>query len=146
MNARGVDFSAKAAGVLSEERLARIITEWQIRLRLLDWDIEGRIVRAHELGDGNVGDVDTQEKKAWARVRVLHPADLDGQDLFLPDQAADWELVVVHELVHVLLHAALAADINVQQKQAEERAVHAIARALVQLHREGRALLASRDV
>jgi len=140
-----VEFSANAAGPLTEDRLARVTASWQERLRLQDWDIQPVIARACDLGDGHVGDCRPLPHKGYAKIRVLHPSDHEGQSFTLADQAGDWELTVVHELVHIALVGAVPEKQKRHRRDAEERAINNIARALLAAHRVSRELIASRE-
>lgn len=107
---------------------------WQERLRLRDWDILVTIGRMGDLGAGTLGDCDMGSGcKRQAKIRLLHPDDITGQQFWFDSQCWDWELTLVHELLHIHLQDCLDPNWNDQPalRRAVERAVDWIAKALV---------------
>jgi hypothetical protein len=118
-----------APPVVSNEQVGDWLRMWQKRLRLEDWKIEVRIVRVWDLERGTLGHIDWSAPRKTALIKILNPADYE-----LPKDkiAADMELSVVHELVHLHLSAL---PLNKSSRRAEEQVVSLLADALVNLER-----------
>lgn len=114
---------------------------WQRILRLQDWDVQLEIVRQHVLSDGRLGECALGNNVRKARIRILDSRDIDGQDMMDHDEAWDWELTLVHELLHVHMHDVTpdGHKAGSPEQIANERAVDAISKSLVMLARGGRA-------
>ena len=80
------------------------LSVWQKREGLDQWKINLRVVRQGELGSGNDGDVIWSEDTGTARMRVLCAADMPKTGPSTPSEIRrESELVIVHELMHLLL-------------------------------------------
>lgn len=122
------------AGLLNDTQRSITLLYWQQRLRLRDWDILLTIGRMGDLGAGTLGDCDLGSGcKRQAKIRLLHPDDIPGQQFWFDGDSWDWELTLVHELLHIHLQDCLDPDWNDQPalRRSVERAVDGIARALV---------------
>jgi hypothetical protein len=119
--------------VLVPEIVATVLAHWQERLRLQDWTLIVRVARLFDLGNATLGDIDISKVKRQALIRLLHPDDFEGQLFHFDGEVRDWELTLVHELVHIHFDDTLPADwMNDRMLlRAVERAVDAIAKALV---------------
>jgi hypothetical protein len=114
---------------VTEVEVAQWVKIWQDRLRLADWKIEAKIVRASELKPDTLGNLRWNSDTRTALIRVLDPVDYD-----LPPAriAQDMELTIVHELVHLHL-SVLPRDPT--RKSVEEQVVDKIASALFNLEK-----------
>ncbi|MFN6572401.1 hypothetical protein [Dendronalium sp. ChiSLP03b] len=100
--------------------------EWQQRLKLQDWDISVKVV-PHRESEGAWGNVRWNLQEKFADIKLLDPNDQsDGMRPYCMEET------LVHELLH--LHFALFdADANTPEQLAQEQAINALARALVNL-------------
>jgi hypothetical protein len=115
--------------VVTQEQVDRWLNTWRTRLRLDDWKIEAKIVRAHDLKPDTLGHIKWDSDKKTALITLLHPADYD---LPAPRIEEDMEMTVLHELIHLHL-SVLPRDKG--SRQAEEQVVNRIAGALMSLDR-----------
>ena len=121
--------------------------DWQRILRLLDWDVKVLVVPAHEIEGDRARVYRRTPNKRHGVIRITDPAELEPQS-----DDADWEVSLVHELLHFHLWEMTDAlrglaeaigpvfgpVVDVAQKhheEAEERAVYHLAYALVNLKR-----------
>ena len=125
--ATAVDGKAKVSA--SDAQIASLVRVWQHRLRLDDWKIETRIVRANELKPDTLGNLKWNAISRSAVIKVLSPIDYD---IPAADIAEDMEYTVVHELVHLQL-SVLPRDLN--RKDVEEQVVNKISDALMTLEK-----------
>ena len=92
-----------------------------------------------EMGDGTLGDVQPASTKRQAKIRLLDPRDVDGQLFWFDGEAWNWEITLVHELLHLHLHDVVGKDYDTPQGLAAERAIHPISKTLVALRYQGMA-------
>ncbi|MCX6619724.1 MAG: hypothetical protein NTY38_01325 [Acidobacteria bacterium] len=118
-----------APPAITEEQVRDWVRVWQQRLKLDQWNIQTRIVRASELKPDTLGNCKWDSEKRTALIRVLDPADYDLPATAIP---SDIEFTVVHELVHLQL-SALPRD--PKRRNVEEDVVNGITDALVNLDR-----------
>jgi hypothetical protein len=118
---------SKPRVVITDAQVSNWVRVWQKRLRLDDWKIEARIVRASELKPDTLGNLKWNSVSRTATIKVLSPLDYDAAT---GDIAEDIEYTVVHELLHLQL-AVLPRDMN--RKDIEEQVVNRLADALMQL-------------
>ena len=106
---------------------------WQRELRLQDWDVTVEIARQRDVGEATMGDCTRAKTKRVARIRLLDPRDIDGQDMITPEEAHDWENTLVHELLHLQLHDAFPGGYPAggAEELAIERAIDATSKALM---------------
>jgi hypothetical protein len=109
--------------------LSQKLSIWQKRLRLQDWKVTVKLVRKSELKPKTLGNVHWDLSSKTAVIRVMH-----FEDYAQPfgDVLEDFEMTVVHELVHLHLASLPRSD---STKGAEEQAVNMLAEALVSLDR-----------
>lgn len=92
---------------LSTHTLRRACTYWQGQLRLQDWDVKLSICRLSELGEGTLGDIHFGSgNKCQVHIRVLDPRDLSGQGFWFDGESWNWEVTLVHELLHIPMKEA----------------------------------------
>ena len=98
---------------------------WQEALRIQDWDVHYDIVPVHVLDDA-FADITFIATKRAAYLRMVNPE----------HRSHDWEVSLVHELLHIHF-APFKTKAGSVQELAEEQAIHSISTALVVLRREG---------
>jgi hypothetical protein len=124
--------SRSDAALLTDEQVRAWVTKWQRRLRLEEWTIEARIVRAWDLPQGAVANIHWSLPKLKATIKVLNSADSNLTEEEIP---RDTELSVVHELIHLTM-ARLPLDPN--HTDLEEVTVKRISEALMGLQERER--------
>ncbi len=119
---------------MTEIELQALLTEWQKRLRLQDWDVHIAFTRERDMAvDNSRGAIrwNVSLKEAW--LHILDPID------YPPDQVPqDIEQTIIHELLH--LHLVMVAEMAAENEIIQittEQAIVCIAEALVRLKREG---------
>lgn len=117
----------KPKASVPDAQVSNWVRTWQKRLRLDDWRIEARVVRATELKPDTLGNLKWNSITRTATIRILSPLDYD---IPAPQVAEDMEYTVLHELVHLQL-SVLPRDSN--RKDVEEQVVNRISDALMQL-------------
>ena len=116
---------------LTQSALQRAGRFWQRQLRLEDWDVKLVSCRLHELGEGTLGDIDFGSgNKCQVKIRVLNHRDIDGQGFWFNGECWDWEVTLVHELLHIPMKEAAP---KTHTSQAAERFIHRQSRLLVRL-------------
>lgn len=115
---------------LTKDTLRNALDFWQKMLRLEDWRIDARICRAPDLGNGEYGDVQyfVHQKEAW--ISILNPKDYRGKQ----KDTVDWEVILVHELVHLHFYRFWRNSRNSYSSQ--EETVEMLAYALVHSKRQ----------
>jgi hypothetical protein len=105
--------------------LKRLVATWQARLRLQDWEIEAVYVGPDDPGFANhFGDVHPDLMRKFAHMRVLDPN--KGEHVQI-------ENTITHELLHLhLFPFTCQFDPGSPEALAEEQAIHAITRALIE--------------
>lgn len=115
---------------MSQAELEAACRYWQELLRLQHWDVVVRLARQYEMDAGNQGECEWNLRKRMALIKVLDAADWDPRTPWPQDQ----EQTLVHELLH-LHFAPFRAEQGTAEDTAQEQAIDAIARALVELKR-----------
>lgn len=118
---------SKSKVIITDVQVSNWVRLWQKRLRLDDWKIESRVVRAAELKPDTLGNLKWNSVSRTAVIKVLSPLDYDAPEV---DIAEDIEYTVLHELLHLQL-AVLPRDLG--RKDIEEQVVNRLADALMQL-------------
>jgi hypothetical protein len=108
---------------------------WQGILRLRDWDILVQVCRQNEMTNPSaIGECEIQRQRKDATIRVLAPQDLQlVSQGFHHGEESDYDLTLVHELLHIHLDSLGPRD---QVTDQEEQVIEAISQALVRLRRE----------
>lgn len=115
-----------------EKELRSQLAYWQKTLYLQDWNIDFRICRNWEMNDALANCQWFIERKD-AIIKVLDPDDLGSvKGNFLHDEELDYDISLVHELLH--LHYC-AFDIK-EYEVPIEQAINAISRGIVKVWRE----------
>lgn len=120
--------------IFSQEQLEESLRYWQERLRLQDWIIEVRIVRAREMSRDCAAQVNWTLSKKMATIQILDQVD------YPPDcmGSRDMENDLVHELLH--LHLAPINDHFGEGSPVystfEEQAIESITSGLINAERE----------
>lgn len=106
---------------------------WQELLRLQDWNIELRIVRQFTLDDPDtLAECEYYLERKDAIIRIVIPEDLDRfEDVYLGNEARDYDITLVHELLH--LHFAQFAP--PEDEVVHEQVINTLSRAFVKLYR-----------
>ncbi len=115
-----------------QSQLDRWLVIWQERLRLLDWDIKIKAVKAYKLGDENLGNTSWSLSKRKAVLQVLLPEHHEPSE----DFPYDPEKTVIHELLHVCFAPFDNHKEDTLEGKTMEWAIEAISEALVSLDRE----------
>jgi hypothetical protein len=118
---------SKPKAIVTDAQVVDWVRTWQTRLRLDDWKIETRIVRASQLKPDTLGNLKWNSISRTAVIKVLSPLDYDIPAADVPD---DIEYTILHELVHLQL-SVLPRDSN--RREVEEIVVNKISDALMQL-------------
>lgn len=106
---------------------------WQQMLYLQDWTISLQVVRQWDMGDNcSVAQCEWYLQRKDACIKVLHPDDLPGvKSRFLNGEECDYDISLVHELLH--LH--FAPFHTEKEDIAQEQAINAISRGIVKVWR-----------
>ena len=116
--------------------LQRRLVYWQRLLRLQDWYVNARWCTASEIS-GKVSQVTLHSVKRNAIILVGRPDNYEHRDENTEDAdwaVLDWEVALVHELLH-LHFSPFEADEDSPQQVTQEQAIHSIAAALVEAER-----------
>ena len=120
--------------IFTQEELEKKLSYWQKRLRLQDWILEVRILRAREMAGEYAAQVNWTLSKKMATIHILDQVD------YPPDcmDSRNMENDLVHELLH--LHFAPISDHFSEDSPVyttfEEQAIESIAYGLVNAERE----------
>lgn len=131
MDSSGPEFDDHAF----ESEIQKQAAYWQDILALRDWAIGIRVCRHWEMEDHTaVAQCEVYLDRKDAIISVLHPTDLLGlTNRFLNGEEADYDISLVHELLH--LHFAPFDTDDAQHEVAYEQAINAISRGIVRLYR-----------
>lgn len=107
------------------------VTVWQKRLRLQDWNVEVKLCRWNDMPQEAVAAIEYFEERKDARMHLLAPCDIPlVANRFLGDEASNYDISIVHELLH--LHLIPLSDYENQTKRvAEEQVINALSRMIV---------------
>jgi hypothetical protein len=119
--------------ILTEEQLRGKCAEWQKILRLQDWIISVSVRRERDMVLKGLAEILPSLPKRMATIRILDPIDYPPE----LSEPQDMELSLVHELLHIHLFPMFADREDEMRQVAEEQAIEAISRGLVELHRRG---------
>lgn len=114
--------------------LNKQLVYWQKVLYLQDWTIDLRVARQWEMSDNTtLAECEWFLSRRDAIIRVLAPSDLAGVNkYFIKDEECDYDVSLVHELLH--LH--FAPFHTEKDEVAHEQAINAISRGMVKVWRE----------
>lgn len=105
---------------------------WQKRLRLQDWNIEVKVKRFTEMPSEALAAIQSFEERKDAFMYLLAPIDIElVQDRFLGNEAANYSMSIVHELLHLQLLPLSEYD-DERKRIAEEQIVNTLSRVLVE--------------
>lgn len=123
--------SLNNVNIKTEHGLQAFCDYWKDVLNLKHWDIKAEYAPSYEMGR-YVGEVNHHEKIYTARIKIKYEKDYNPTNF----EPYDAELVLVHELIHVLfcMFSDYAQE-NEERGIEYERAVEMTARALVNLRR-----------
>jgi hypothetical protein len=116
--------------IVTDGQLKTWLRTWQRRLKLMDWEVEVRLVPASELKPDTLGNLRWNSDSRKALIRIMDPGDYDLPAAQIP---RDIEMTILHELIHLQL-SSLPRDPN--RRIEEERVVCRLAEALMSLERE----------
>lgn len=105
--------------------------EWQKKLRLQDWNVQVEVCRANDMPREALASIEHFEERKDAKLYLLAPCDVPlVENHFLRGEAANYDISIVHELLHLHLIPLSEYD-NPVKRVAEEQVVNALSRALV---------------
>lgn len=122
---------------LFTEALNAACKEWQVRLGLQDWIVEVRVGRAKDLDPDcrafatNVHSI----TEKFSNIKVVDPVDLPILEDSLPKgEAQDYDLHLVHELIHLHFAPFQVADTDPQHPY-QEQAINMLSRSIIRAYR-----------
>lgn len=123
----GRPFGTAGCIVPKRPALAPLVKKWQARLRLQDWEIEAVYAGPDDAGfSNNFGDIRPDLPRKYAKMRILDPCKYEHTQL---------EDTIAHELLHLHFYPfALDFAPGSPESLAEEQAIYAITRALVEAY------------
>lgn len=108
---------------------------WQRKLGLSDWTVRVSLVRLSDMPDADaIGAIMPMLERKDAHMLLLSPMDiplLAGH--FLSEKDVHYDMTIVHELLHLHLAPVVPAPTD-EQVVAEEQAINAITRCIVNAH------------
>jgi len=117
----------------NEDQLQADRAYWQKVLRLQDWDIEVKVVRARDMNlEESAASVNWVLPKRMASVAIRDPIDYPPGLMGEQDQ----EVSLVHELLHLHYAGFDETERGSLQETLLEQSIEAISRALVLLKRQ----------
>lgn len=124
--------------ILTTKTARKALAYWQKQLRLQDWNITVKVARRSDMATNAYGEVSPSRIYRQADIALRDPTDFADDD---GPRERDMEDSLVHELLHVVLKDcridARDDDGNLTSEGiAEERAIDALAAAIVGLHRK----------
>lgn len=119
---------------MTQKQLEVLLAEWQAALRLLDWAISARFVKATELDGGALAQCRYTLERKIATIKILRPKRGPDDSPHPRDPESD----LVHELLHVHFAPFEPQSWESPKGIAIEQAIDLIAEALVKLKRSGK--------
>ena len=110
--------------------LQKLCERWQKRLRLADWHVVVKLCRLNEMGRDCVGCIFVYNESKDAVMMVLSPLDLPLVSEHFSQEERNYDLTIVHELLH-LHFAPFQEDDTTPKGVAQEQAINCISQALV---------------
>lgn len=121
--------SKKLEYLIEEDKLDHYLEYWMARLNLKHWDIEVRIARHKDLGDGKLG----RNRYDWncfeSRIELIHPDDFEDWGPY------DMEFILVHELLHLIIDVQYPV-VKGRREIFSEQAINQIAQSFIDMERE----------
>lgn len=115
-----------------EQELHKQLAYWQKVLYLQDWNIDLRICRIWEMDDNALASCEWFLQRKDAIIRVLHSSDIGAfSQTFINDEECDYDISIVHELLHLHFAPFDNKDIEIPIEQA----INAISRGMVKTWR-----------
>jgi hypothetical protein len=119
--------------ILTKDELRQKCAEWQKILRLQDWIVTTKISRERDMEESDRNaEIEANLPKRMATIRILDPVDYPPNLV----EEQDMELSLVHELLHIHLFPLFADREDEIRMVAEEQAIEAISRGLIELSRK----------
>lgn len=119
------------ANRVTKARIEAWIYEWAERLGLRDWHISYALKRAWDMSGSAVGEITIGAATSNASIDFLTPGDLHPYGY----EKTNYELIVVHELMHLRFHVAEGAWPRDKRDPlahiAHESAIHYAAKAML---------------
>jgi hypothetical protein len=116
----------------NDTELNNALVYWAAVLRLSDWRIKGKLVRAWDLDYNKQGSCKWTLSRKEAHIKIMDTLDYDPDFIYPQDQ----EEVLVHELLHLHFAPFDKFDLDTLEGVAIEQAIQSIAAALIKVHRE----------
>lgn len=132
---------------MKQRELERLLKKWQVRLRLIDWDIRILFGNSHELGR-NLFDTNTYIGRMKgldgdgkvARLIILSPKLWSEGWKDYKDESTIIEETIIHELLHVYLYPLTlhlrdndSTSYGLLYKYEEEKAIECLAQAFLSM-------------
>lgn len=106
---------------MQKPNLQKLLSKWQRKLRLSDWDITISYGNYQDLGDlDSVGRTCFDTNNQIARVWILEPSLITNSSL------SNIELTLIHELVHLVVDPAYDNTAQAFKEQAIEKLAKAV--------------------
>ena len=120
--------------------LKESIAYWQGVLRLQDWNVRLLVVRRHDMCvKGAIGCSDCATDHKDANIEVCAPEDLYTYNARFNGEELDYEITLVHELLHLHFAPFMADEVqDAHSNTAQELAINTLARSLVKLERKSK--------
>lgn len=119
--------------------LVESVQYWQTILRLQDWNIILKLVRRHDMGvQGAIGCSDYAIDHKDCFIELCAPEDLYTYHARFAGEETDYEITLVHELLHLHFAPFMADETkDAHSNTYQELAINTLARSLVHLDRKG---------
>lgn len=116
--------------IFTQEQAEKALAQWQQTLRLNDWEVWVKIVRARDMVMDPPGEAEVTwlEEKKMAIIRLLDPIDFEPDTLYPQNH----ELNIIHELLHLHM-VPFSADDNTAASVAQEQMIHILSIALLEM-------------
>lgn len=108
---------------------------WQRKLRLQDWNVHVSLARLSDMPGGDaIGAIVPRHERKDAQMTLLTPLDLPLVSAgFLQQEELNYDLTIVHELIHLHLWS-FTLNLTEAQLVCEEQAVNALSRCIIAAH------------
>lgn len=117
----------------NDKQLQDSLEEWQKILRLQDWIVQAKVVRARDMIlDESAAAVSWTYSKRMASIQLLDPLDYTSELM----EEQDHEISLVHELLHLHYAGFETTSRGTVEHALMEQSIEATSRALVYLKRK----------